>query len=134
MQTEKEREKLLSALLDAINKSKHFANIPLPAALDNHLEDLNERFGYNKLDKKYLPKFEGDKEEDDTSGSDDSLATNLSGMSDIPSVKGYSEDKLPELESKNQNKPTREELSKKIREKIKNYRKRVDKIPPKTIL
>ena len=108
MQTEKEREKLLSALLDAINKSKHFGNIPLPAALDNPLDELNKKYGYTKLEEKYIPKFEEDKK-----------------IEDKPDL---------EQEPKNENKLSREELSKKLREKIKNYRKRVDKIPPKTIL
>jgi len=62
---------------------------------------------YDKLESKITEKYMnysdsnssfsgGEDEDEDTSDSDDSLATNLSGMSDIPSVKGYSEDKLPE--------------------------------------
>ena len=63
---------------------------------------------YDKLESKITKKYFNHSEssnfsggEDDTKDDDDSddaksLATNLSGMSDIPSVKGYSEDKLPE--------------------------------------
>jgi len=103
MQTE--REKLLNALLDAVQKSKHFGSIPLPASLDNPLDELNEKYGYTKLDKKYLPKF------------DDQI---------IPEEK--------EFENIVITKPTREELSKKLREKLKNYKKRTSNIPQKTIL
>lgn len=102
---EAEREKLLSALLDAVQKSRNFGSIPLPAVLDNPLDDLNEKYGYNKVDKKYLPKFEDDKVEE-----------------------------KEEFENIIIKKPTREELSKKLREKLKNHKKRVDKIPPKTLL
>jgi replication-associated recombination protein RarA len=104
---EAEREKLLSALLDAVQRSKHFGSIPLPVALDNPLDELNEKYGYNKVDKKYLPRFEDD-----------------------PPQKEEKE----EFENIVIKKPTREELSKKLREKLKNHKKRVDKIPPKTIL
>jgi hypothetical protein len=41
-------EKALSALVDAVNRSQYFSNIPLPAVLDNHLERLNDKYGYNK--------------------------------------------------------------------------------------
>ena len=58
MQTE--REKLLSALLDAVQRSQHFGSIPLPAVLENPLEELNEKYGYNKIDKKFIPKFDDD--------------------------------------------------------------------------
>ena len=60
MQTE--REKLLTALLDAVQRSQHFGSIPLPAVLENPLEELNEKYGYNKIDKKFIPKFEDDDE------------------------------------------------------------------------
>jgi len=106
---EAEREKLLNALLDAVQKSKHFGCIPLPAVLDNPLDELNEKYGYNKVDKKYLPKFEDEKSDE------------------------KSEEK-EEFENIVIKKPTREELSKKLREKLKNHKKRVDKIPPKTLL
>lgn len=103
MQTE--REKILSALLDAVQKSRNFGSIPLPALLDNSLDDLNEKYGYTKVDKKYLPKFDDEKSEE-----------------------------KEEFENITIKKPTREELSKKLREKLKNHKKRVDKIPPKTLL
>jgi uncharacterized protein YdhG (YjbR/CyaY superfamily) len=102
MQTE--REKLLNALLDAVQKSKHFSSIPLPAVLDNHLDELNEKYGYTKVDKKFLPKFEDEPPEKE------------------------------EFENIVIAKPTREELSKKLREKLKNHKKRVANIPPKTLL
>lgn len=93
------REVLLNALVDAVNKSSHFSSIPLPAVLDNQLEELNEKFGYNKLDPKYVPSFDGppEQKEDDEFGS----------------IKP----------------PTREELSKKLREKMKNLNKRIEKAP-----
>ena len=52
------KEKLYEALLDAIQKSPHFANIPLPAVLDNQLEALNQKFGYTELPPEVQPKFE----------------------------------------------------------------------------
>lgn len=103
MQTE--REKLLNALLDAVQKSKHFGSIPLPAVLDNHLDELNEKYGYTKVDKKFLPKFEDEKVEE-----------------------------KEEFENIVITKPTREELSKKLRDKLKNHKKRMSNIPPKTLL
>jgi len=88
------REAVLNALLDAVQRSPHFASIPLPAVLDNPLEELNEKFGYNKLDPKFIPSFDPPPEE-------------------------Y-ENIVP---------PTKEELSKKLREKMKNLNKRIEKTP-----
>jgi hypothetical protein len=105
MQTE--REKLLNALLDAVQKSKHFGSIPLPAVLDNQLDELNEKYGYTKVDKKFLPKFENDPPE---------------------------KEEKEEFENIVIAKPTREELSKKLKDKLKNHNKRVANIPPKTLL
>jgi hypothetical protein len=105
MQTE--RERLLNALLDAVQKSRNFDAIPLPAVLDNHLNDLNEKYGYTKVDKKYLPKFEDDPPE---------------------------KEEKEEFENIVIAKPTREELSKKLKDKLKNHKKRVANIPPKTLL
>jgi len=103
MQTE--REKLLTALLDAVQRSQHFGSIPLPAVLENPLEELNEKYGYNKIDKKFIPKFDDD---------------------DVP--------EKDEFENITIKKPTKEELSKKLREKLKNLKKRRDNIKPKTLL
>jgi hypothetical protein len=93
------REVVLNALIDAVNKSAHFSSIPLPAVLDNQLEELIDKFGYNKLDPKYHPSF----------------------------------DPLPEQKDENEYAciipPTREELSKKLREKMKNLNKRIEKTP-----
>ena len=103
MQTE--REKLLTALLDAVQRSQHFGSIPLPAVLENPLEELNEKYGYNKIDKKFIPKFDDDNEPE-----------------------------KDEFENITIKKPTKEELSKKLREKLKNLKKRRDNIKPKTLL
>lgn len=93
------REVLLNALVDAVNKSSHFSSIPLPAVLDNQLEELNEKFGYNKLDLKYIPTFDAPQEKKEEE--------------EYPSIKP----------------PTREELSKKLRDKMKNLNKRIEKMP-----
>lgn len=57
-----EKEKLYQALLDAVNKSQYFGNIPLPAVLDNQLEALKEKYGYNNVPEEAKPKFEDEKE------------------------------------------------------------------------
>jgi hypothetical protein len=103
MQTE--RERLLNALLDAVQKSQHFSSIPLPASLDNCLEELNEKYGYNKIDKKFIPKFDDEEVKEE-----------------------------PEFENIVITKPTREELSKKLRDKLKNLKKRTNNVKPKTIM
>ena len=46
--------RLYEGLIDAIQRSQYSNSIPLPAILDNQLEKLNEKYGYNK-------KFEDDK-------------------------------------------------------------------------
>ena len=60
-----EKEKLYEALLDAIQKSPHFANIPLPAILDNQLETLKQKYGYNDLPEDVQPKFEEKEQTED---------------------------------------------------------------------
>jgi hypothetical protein len=45
--------RLYENLIDAIQRSQYSNAIPLPAILDNQLEKLNEKYGYNK-------KFEDD--------------------------------------------------------------------------
>ena len=104
MQTE--REKVLSALLDAVQKSQHFGSIPLPAVLDNPLEELNEKYGYNKIDKKFIPKFDNDEVLPEKEEFENILITT----------------------------PSREELSKKLREKMKNLKKRTNNKKSKTII
>ncbi len=60
-----EKEKLYEALLDAIQKSPNFANIPLPAILDNQLETLNQKFGYKDLPVEVQPKFDEKEQTED---------------------------------------------------------------------
>jgi len=64
MSQEVDKQKLYEALIDAVQRSKNFASIPLPAILDNQLEQLNEKFGYNKDDipKDAKPAFPDEKE------------------------------------------------------------------------
>ena len=93
-----EKSKLYNALIDAINRSPVFDKIPLPAIIDNQLEELIQKYKYDQLPAEYKPKFEEDKKEDDK----------------------------PEFESIL--------IDKKINNKVKQLKKRADKIPPKTII
>lgn len=90
-----EKAKLYEALIDAIQKSPHFNNIPLPAVIDNELEKLNEKYGYNnpEIPEEAKPKF------------DDPVKP-----------------------------PTKEELQKKLREKLKHLNKRRSKVEKKTLI
>ena len=60
-----EKSKLYNALIDAINRSPVFDKIPLPAIIDNQLEELIQKYKYDQLPTEYKPKFEEDKKEDD---------------------------------------------------------------------
>jgi hypothetical protein len=93
-----EKSKLYNALIDAINRSSAFDKIPLPAIIDNQLEELIKKYKYDQLPEEQKPKFEDDKKEDDK----------------------------PEFESIL--------VDKKINNKVKQLKKRIDKIPPKTII
>jgi len=93
-----EKSKLYNALVDAINRSPVFDKIPLPAIIDNQLEELIQKYKYDQLPAEYKPKFEEDKKEDGK----------------------------PEFESIL--------IDKKINNKVKQLKKRIDKIPPKTII
>lgn len=90
-----EKQRLYEALIDAIQKSPHFNNIPLPAVIDNQVETLNEKYGYNKpeVPEEQKPKF--------------------------------NDPVIP---------PTKEELQKKLREKLKHLNKRRGKVEKKTLL
>lgn len=59
-----EKSKLYNALIDAINKSPVFDKIPLPAIIDNQLEELIQKYKYDQLPEEYKPKFTDDKKED----------------------------------------------------------------------
>ena len=53
-----EKSKLYNALIDAVNRSPYFSSIPLPAIIDNQLEELIQKFKYDQLPKEYHPTFE----------------------------------------------------------------------------
>lgn len=95
-----EKSKLYNALIDAVNRSPHFSAIPLPAIIDNQLEELIQKFKYDQLPKEYHPAFEKKEDEKD----------------DFPSIL----------------------IDPKIKNKMKNLKKRIDKTPqkdkPKTIM
>lgn len=95
-----EKSKLYNALIDAVNRSPHFSAIPLPAIIDNQLEELIQKFKYDQLPKEYHPTFEKKEDEKD----------------DFPSIL----------------------IDPKIKNKMKNLKKRIDKTPqkdkPKTIM
>lgn len=59
-----EKSKLYNALIDAVNRSPHFSSIPLPAIIDNQLEELIQKYKYDQLPKEYHPKFDKPKEDD----------------------------------------------------------------------
>lgn len=61
--SDSDKQKLYEALVDAVQRSKNFSAIPLPAILDNQLEQLNEKFGYNKdnIPEDARPKFDDEK-------------------------------------------------------------------------
>jgi len=73
-----EKSKLYNALIDAVNRSPHFANIPLPAIIDNQLEELIQKFKYDQLPKEYHPSFdppkEDEKDEKDLADGDEEVA------------------------------------------------------------
>jgi hypothetical protein len=62
MSCDQDKNKVYEKLIDCINQSKYYSQIPLPAILDNKLEELNEKYGYNKYDLKDRPNFEDEKE------------------------------------------------------------------------
>jgi len=96
-----EKSKLYNALIDAVNRSPHFSAIPLPAIIDNQLEELIQKFKYDQLPKEYLPAFDPPKEDE---------------KEEYPSIL----------------------IDPKIKNKMKNLKKRIDKAPqkdkPKTIM
>ncbi len=95
------KERIYEKLVDAVSASPYFSQIPLPACLDNKLEELNKRYGYNEenVPKEARPSFDPPTADED----------------EVPSIKP----------------PTREELSKKLREKMKHLEKRRQAVPPK---
>lgn len=97
-----EKSKLYNALIDAVNRSPHFSSIPLPAIIDNQLEELIQKFKYDQLPKQYHPSFDPPKE-------------------------GEKEEEFPSIL-----------VDPKIKNKMKNLKKRIDKTPqkekPKTIM
>lgn len=96
-----EKSKLYNALIDAVNRSPHFSSIPLPAIIDNQLEELIQKFKYDQLPKEYHPTFDTPKEGE--------------------------KDEFPSII-----------VDPKIKNKMKNLKKRIDKTPqkdkPKTIM
>ena len=88
-----EKSKLYSALIDAVNRSPHFSSIPLPAIIDNQLEELIQKFKYDQLPKEYHPTFDPPKE-------------------------GEKVDEFPSIL-----------VDSKIKNKMKNLKKRIDKEP-----
>jgi hypothetical protein len=99
------KSKVYEALVDAVNKSAFFNNIPLPAVLDNQLEELIVKYGYDKVPEDAKPKFDDDKKVDKVE------------VKEFPSIV-----------------PTKEDLRKKLKEKLKGLQKRRDKCPKKTLL
>lgn len=97
-----EKSKLYNALIDAVNRSPHFSSIPLPAIIDNQLEELIQKFKYDQLPKEYHPTFDQPKEGEK--------------VEEFPSIL----------------------VDSKIKNKMKNLKKRIDKTPqkdkPKTIM
>jgi hypothetical protein len=99
------KQKIYEALVDAVNKSPFYNNIPLPAILDNQLEELMHKYGYDKVPEEAKPRFEGDivpKKEDDK---------------EFPSVI-----------------PTKDDLRKKLKDKLKGLQKKRDKCFRDTLL
>jgi hypothetical protein len=88
-----EKSKLYNALIDAVNRSPHFSAIPLPAIIDNQLEELIQKFKYDQLPKEYHPTFDPPKE-------------------------GDKKDEFPSIL-----------VDPKIKNKMKNLKKRIDKDP-----
>lgn len=97
-----QKEKIYSALLDAVQRSPHFANIPLPAAIDNPLDELIQKYKYDTLDKKYHPTFDPKPSEE---------------------TKEEPEEEMPSIL-----------INKNIKNKVKQLKKRIEKIPSKTII
>jgi hypothetical protein len=100
-----QKEKVYNALLDAIQRSPFFDKIPLPAVLDNPLEELIHKYKYDTLDKKYHPTFDPKPSEE----------TNVN--------KEESEEEMPSIL-----------INKNIRNKVKQLKKRIEKKPAKTII
>ena len=100
-----QKEKLYNTLLDAVQRSPFFDKIPLPAVLDNPLEELIQKYKYDTLDKKYHPTFDPKPSEE----------TNVN--------KEESEEEMPSIL-----------INKNIRNKVKQLKKRIEKKPAKTII
>jgi len=102
------KAKLYEALVDAVNKSPFFNNIPLPAILDNQLEELIHKYGYDKLPEEAKPRF------------DDDI---------VPKKEELEDDKeFPSIIS------TKDQLRKKLKDKLKGLQKKRDKCPKNTLL
>jgi len=101
---ENSKTKLYEALVDAVNKSPHFNNIPLPAILDNQLEELIVKYGYDKVPEDAKPKFDNNKKEEKEE-------------SEYPSILTIKQD-----------------LQKKLKDKLKGLQKKRDRHPKKTLL
>lgn len=100
-----QKEKLYNTLLDAVQRSPYFDKIPLPAALDNPLEDLIQKYKYDTLDKKYHPTF-------DPKPSEETNANKEESEEEMPSIL----------------------INKNLKNKVKQLKKRIEKNPPKTII